>query len=184
MKKTRYPRRQFIKTAGVAAGSAALFSACGRLPGRWRFFTDAEAETVAAICEQIVPGDQDPGAVAAGVPNFIDKQVMGPYRRFQGAYRDGLAAVDETSRTMFGDRFAALKWDNQTAVLKALESGKPAGQAWQSRSASAFFEMIRDHSLQGFYGSPRHGGNRDYVSYRMLKIDYPQIIGQNRYRKG
>jgi hypothetical protein len=81
------------------------------------------------------------------------------------------------------NRFIALRWNDQTAVLKALESGKPPGQAWQKESARTFFEMVRDHSLQGFYGSPRHGGNRDYVSYRMLKLDYPQIIGQNRYKK-
>ena len=35
--------------------------------------------------------------------------------------------------------------------------------------------------MQGFYGSPRHGGNKDYVSYRMLGLEYPDIIGQNRY---
>jgi gluconate 2-dehydrogenase gamma chain len=35
--------------------------------------------------------------------------------------------------------------------------------------------------MQGFYGSPRHGGNRDYVSYKMMKLDYPHVIGQNRY---
>ena len=35
--------------------------------------------------------------------------------------------------------------------------------------------------MQGFYGSPRHGGNKDYASYRMLGLDYPNIIGQNRY---
>jgi gluconate 2-dehydrogenase gamma chain len=37
--------------------------------------------------------------------------------------------------------------------------------------------------MQGFYGSPRHGGNRDYLSYRMLGIDYPQVIGRNRPRR-
>jgi gluconate 2-dehydrogenase gamma chain len=32
----------------------------------------------------------------------------------------------------------------------------------------------------GFYGSPRHGGNKDYISYRMLGLDYPLIIGRNK----
>ena len=35
--------------------------------------------------------------------------------------------------------------------------------------------------MQGFYGSPRHGGNRNYVSYKMLGLEYPRVIGQNRY---
>ncbi len=183
MRKTKYARRQFIRTVSVAAGGAALFPACSKRAGRWRFFTDEEGETVAAISEQIIPSDEDPGAIAAGVPNFIDKQLVGPYQRFQDAYRKGLAGIDETSQAMFRKRFRDLAWDDQTAVLKNFEAGKAAGATWQTHSAGAFFELVRDHSLQGFYGSPRHGGNRDYVSYRMLKLDYPQIIGQNRYRK-
>ncbi len=184
MKKTQYPRRQFIKTVGVAAGGAALFPACSRQTSRWRFFTEDEAQTLATFCEQIVPADEDPGAIDAGVPNFIDKQLTGPYRRFQDVYRAGLAGTDETSQAMFGQRFRSLKWDNQTAVLKTLESGEAAGRTWQTQSSRRFFDLVRDHTLQGFYGSPRHGGNKDYVSYRMLKLDYPQIIGQNRYKKG
>jgi len=140
-------------------------------------------ETLRAICEQIIPGDEDPGAIDAGVPEFIDRQLTGPYKRYQNNYRKGLVGIDETSRAMFNKSFAALSWDNQTAVLKALESGKAPGTTWQTEPARPFFELVRDHSLQGFYGSPRHGGNRNYASYRMLKLDYPQIIGQNRYKK-
>jgi gluconate 2-dehydrogenase gamma chain len=180
--KTRVPRRQFIKTV-TAAGAVTLLPACNRVRGPWRFFAAAEGETVSAISEQIIPTDQDPGAITAGVPNFIDKQLMGPYKRYQQAYREGLAGVDEASNSMFGARFAALGWDNQTAVLKAMESGSVKGPAWQSQTAAAFFALVRDHSMQGFYGSPRHGGNRNYVSYKMVGLDYPQIIGQNRYRK-
>jgi gluconate 2-dehydrogenase gamma chain len=84
---------------------------------------------------------------------------------------------------MFGAGFEALNWASQTAVLEALESGKAKGRSWESQSSRAFFQLIRDHTMQGFYGSPRHGGNRDYLSYKMLGIDYPQIIGQNRYKK-
>ena len=152
-------------------------------PRRWRFFTDAEALLVDAITEQIIPTDQDPGAIYAGVTNFIDRQLAGPYRRYRQAYRAGLAGVQETSRAMFRKPFESLSWDDQTALLKALESGKAPGSTWLGQSSSAFFELIRDHTMQGYYGSPRHGGNRDYVSYRMLKLDYPQVISQNRYRR-
>ncbi len=183
MPKSRLPRREFIKSVTVAAGAGALLPACSKAPARWRFLTESEGETVSAISEQIIPTDEDPGAIFAGVPNFIDKQLVGPYKRYQQAYREGLAGVDEASRTMYGARFAALKWDDQTEVLKALESGRIKGPAWGSQTAASFFTLIRDHSMQGYYGSPRHGGNRDYLSYRMMKLDYPQIIGQNRYRK-
>jgi gluconate 2-dehydrogenase gamma chain len=42
--------------------------------------------------------------------------------------------------------------------------------------------MLRNHVMQAYYGSPRHGGNPGYASYKMLGIDYPPLIGQNRYR--
>ncbi len=182
MHKNRLPRRQFLKGAAVA-GCASLFPACGKPPGPWRFFSEAEAAVLNAVCEQIIPSDQDPGAISAGVPNFIDKQLVGFYKRHQQAYRTGLAGVQETSRAMFGSGFESLAWDNQTAVLKALEFGKAQGKTWETQSSRSFFQLVRDHTMQGFYGSPRHGGNRDYVSYRMLGIDYPQVVGQNRYRK-
>jgi hypothetical protein len=30
--------------------------------------------------------------------------------------------------------------------------------------------MVIDHTMQGFYGSPEHGGNRDEASWKMLGI--------------
>ncbi len=178
----RYPRRRFLKTVGVVAGGASVLSGCRRTPLAWRFLTDEEARVVVAIGEQIIPADQDPGATYAGCTNFIDKQLVGPYRRFQGAYRTGIAGVQESSAALFGAPFESLSWDRQTAVLQRLEAGKAPGATWRKHAADAFFEMVRDHVMQGYYGSPRHGGNRDYVSYRMIGLDFPQIIGQNRYR--
>ncbi|MFB3904803.1 MAG: gluconate 2-dehydrogenase subunit 3 family protein [Acidobacteriota bacterium] len=163
-------RRVFVKGVAAAGAASALLS-CGKAPRPWRFLTQTEAELVNLISDQIIPRDQDPGAIDAGVVYFIDKQLAGPYQRFQRDYREGLVAVEQTCASMYGKNFAQLSWNQQTRVLQALESGPSA----------RFFEMIRDHCMQGFYGSPRHGGNKDYVSYRMLGLDYPQIIGQNRY---
>jgi gluconate 2-dehydrogenase gamma chain len=174
-------RREFAQ--GLAALGAVTAAAGPAATRRWRVLTDGEARLAEAIAEQIVPADRDPGAREAGVVNFIDKQLAGPYRRHVDAYRKGLAGVDETSRAMFGAAFVELPGDRQVEVLKVLEAGRAAGAAWQHESSAAFFRLIRDHTMQGFYGGPQHGGNRGYASYRMLGLDYPQIIGQNRYRK-
>jgi len=50
----------------------------------------------------------------------------------------------------------------------------------------AFFNLVRQHTLEGYYGSPRHGGNRDAVSWRMLGLDEPPLRGRAQYdlRKG
>ncbi len=178
-----FSRRKFLRTALVGVSASAYLWACGGKPGRWRVLSDPEALLVDALAEQIIPRDQDPGARDAGVLNFIDKQLAGHHRKCQPDYHAGLIGVDESSQALFGRPFLGLKWDEQTQVLKVLESGKAPGKTWQSRSSADFFAMVRDHTMQGFYGSPRHGGNRGYVSYRMLGLDYPPIVGQNRYRQ-
>jgi gluconate 2-dehydrogenase gamma chain len=55
------------------------------------------------------------------------------------------------------------------------------GKLWEKGLDRQFFRLIHDHAMQGFYGSPRHGGNKNNVSYKMMRLDYPVIIGQNRY---
>ena len=179
----KYNRRRFVKTVAAGVGGAFLLPARGADLAAWRFLTAEEARLVDAISEQIIPADQDPGARDAGVVNFIDKQLAGRLRRHQQTYRDGLAGVDETGRAMFGRGFVALTAEQQIEVLKAVESGKASGAVWRRQSSSSFFRLIRDHTMAGFYGGPQHGGNRGYASYKMLGLDYPQIIGQNRYRR-
>jgi gluconate 2-dehydrogenase gamma chain len=177
---SKYDRRDFIKGVTAAAGSVSLLGGCSRGTSAWRFFTDQEAELVGLISEQIIPADQDPGASEAGVVNFIDKQLVGPYLRHQGAYRAGLQGTEETSREMYGLSFRELSWEEQTEVLKALEAGRAPGHAWENSSSASFFSLVRDHTMQGFYGSPRHGGNRNFASFRMLGVPFPQVIGRNK----
>ena len=174
-------RREFVAGVSVGLGSVALTAAPGQEPAWWRFFTNHESRLVDAIAEQIIPADEDPGGRDAGVVNFIDKQLVGHYHRFAESYRRGLIGLEETARAMFNSGFLDLAWDEQTEVLSALEAGSAPGETWRGESSTAFFRLIRNHTMQGFYGSPRHGGNRGYASYRMLDLDYPQIIGRSRY---
>jgi hypothetical protein len=68
--------------------------------------------------------------------------------------------VDETNRAIFEREFAALNAEQQIEVLKSLESGKAKGETWCKQSSGESFRLIRDHTMQGFYGGPQHGGNR------------------------
>ena len=49
------------------------------------------------------------------------------------------------------------------------------------RSQPVFFELLRRHTMESYYGSPRHGGNRDAVSWRMLGLDEPPLRGRAQY---
>jgi len=139
---------------------------------------------VISIAEQIIPADRDAGATDANVINYIDKQIVGPLARFQEDYRQGLAAIEKTCTRLFKSSFKGLEWDQQTEFLSDMEQGKVAVDDWAKEEQQSFFRLILNHSMQGFYGSPRHGGNCNYVSYKMMKLDYPHVIGQNRYDDG
>jgi gluconate 2-dehydrogenase gamma chain len=146
--------------------------ACNRLPkpGSWRFFTDEEARTVDAICEQLIPRDRDPGAHDANVVNYIDIQLARRWRKYRRAYQDGIAAVDAASRSRFSKPFVALSPSEQIEILKEIEKTSPA-----------FFDLILNHTRQGFYGDPRHGGNRNRVSWKMLGLPLPPVRGREHY---
>lgn len=171
-------RRTFLQVAVATAAASGAGVACGRNGTPWRFFTLDEARTLAAISDQIIPPDQDPGASWAGVVNFIDRQLCGPYKNLQSAYRRGLAGVDESSRILHGKVFADLSSEQQIAVLHQLENGKAAGAIWNQASSAEFFGYLVDHAMQGFYGDPRHGGNREGMSWKMLGLPYPPIRGR------
>ena len=66
-------------------------------------------------------------------------------------------------------------------MLALLEKGKAPAEIWKDIPTTPFFAMIVDHTMQGFYGSPRHGGNRDGVSYRMLGMPNPPLRGRQHY---
>ena len=163
-------RRGFLRIAGTATACGALVS-CGRQSTPWRFLTAAEGRTLAAVCEQIIPTDQTPGAAWAGVVNFIDRQLMGPYRRQQAAYRTGLREIDQVAVAKLGKSFASLDARQQTELIESLTGGQ-----------KRFFSTVIAHTMQGYYGDPRHGGNRDAVSWRMLGVPVIPIRGRYRYQ--
>ena len=137
-----------------------------------------EARTLEAMCDRIIPADQDPGAAWAGVVTFIDRQLVGPYRRFRKTYKWGLAGTNGTSLAMFAKPFAGLTPQQKDTVLQSMDKGQARGEDWKQVSAKSFFDLVVTHTMQGFYGDPRHGGNRDRVSWKMLRLPYPPVRGR------
>ena len=174
-------RRIFIPQLCFACGSITFLPACSRDFSKWRFLTDREASILIAISEQFIPADKDPGATDANVINFFDKQLKGYYTRYQEIYRKGLQYIESAAMKIFGKSFIDMEWEQQTRLLESMEAGKLPAEDWKDIDQKFFFRLLLDHTMQGFYGSPRHGGNCHYVSYKMMRIDYPHIIGQNRY---
>lgn len=178
-----FSRREFVRlfTGGTAAVLISFNTSCRNKISQWRYLNEEEITLLDAIVEQIIPTDDFPGGKWANVSNFIDKQLSTYYTVHRSAYREGLAAFEKTVIQIKGKKFEELPFGEQTVILEKLEAGEFSGDYWRNHPSSDFFDMVRQHSLQGFYGSPVHGGNRGYISYHMLGLDYPNVIGQNRY---
>jgi gluconate 2-dehydrogenase gamma chain len=163
-------RRDFLKSI-AAGGTAALTSLpvleaavhASVAPG-CKFFTVSQAALVESIAEQIVPTDEHPGGKSAGVVFYIDGVLAGRFGRFyQHRYEKGLDMVDVASQKRFTRNFVSLSSEQQISILKALESGDAAAD-----SGRDFFALLLQHIMEGYYGDPEHGGNRDQASWKMI----------------
>lgn len=163
-------RRQFV--AAGALGSAAMAIGCKGhgAEGNWDFLNEYQARTLAAICDQIIPADDFPSASQAGVLTYIDKHLARQFRRQQNAFRDGLEQADAISRSKFGRALFDVPQAEQLEIAISME-----------RDHRKFFDLVRQHTFEGYYGSPRHGGNRDAVSWRMLGLAEPPPLGRAQY---
>ena len=172
-------RRNFIRMSVIGAGCLCT-AGCYNMPSSYySILTREESEILDALADQIIPPDDYAGGSEAGVTNYIDRQLAGFYGEHVPMYKACLKALDKTCIEVYGKRFTALGFERQFEYLTDIESEKHNEADWDGYRASSFFGILRDHCLQGYYGSPRHGGNKNYVSYRMMKLDYPLIIGRN-----
>ena len=167
-------RRDFLKVTATAAAAAA----CGRGRDSWRVLTAQEGDTLAAVCDALIPPDQDPGAATAGAVAFIDRQLAGRERRHRSTYSQGLRALGATARQLHGRAFTELTPETRAALLAVIERGDVPADLWAPGEAKAFFELVLGHTRMGFYGDPRHGGNRERVSWKMLGIPDPPVRGR------
>jgi gluconate 2-dehydrogenase gamma chain len=144
-----------MRTRRTFLGSAAVAASgvaagCGGAKSSFRFFTEREARVLDAILTIVIPSDDTPGAREAAVIHYIDRQLTGKFREHRKSYRDALARLDDAV-------------DEKTLVA----------------SHKAFFDLVVTHAMQGFYGNPRHGGNREFASWRMLGIPPVPVRGRD-----
>lgn len=136
--------------------------AAPELPFKPAFLTDDQARLVSALCDVIMPKTDTPGAVEAGVPQFIDDM-------FQSVYTDtdkerikkGLTAFDDESKKDFGDVFASAKKEDQVALVKkhhealAGKAGDSSAGWWRASGGGEkpFMVEMKELILLGFFTS-------------------------------
>jgi hypothetical protein len=169
MQQKTHSRRTFLTSSGCLLGGSWLSAntsllltvaqvACSRRQAgaAWENLAAVEAEGLAAIAEQIIPGGPDgPGAGDAGVIHFIDVAVGDFMASALPSLREGLEALDERA----GGRFTRLDFNRQTELLRGIES-------------TPFFQTVLFLTRAGMFAMPAYGGNRDYAGWRLLGFDH------------
>ena len=113
--------------------------------------------------------------------HYIDKQLVAVFNYDQVIYQQGISSLQQSSLDLHHKRFEALDFDTQNNFLKKLEEGELPDEHWGELNQNRFFRLVISHTMQGFYGAPRHGGNKNYMSYKMMGLDFPLVVGRNHY---
>jgi gluconate 2-dehydrogenase gamma chain len=151
------------------------------------FFNTEEAAFVEAAVARLIPkDDQWAGALEAGAPNYMDKQLAGAWGAGERLYRNGpwqpgtptqgyqlsftpaelfRSAIGAINKELAQRPFAKMSPDEQDDYLKSLEAG---GKDLGGVPSEVFFAHLRQCTLEGFFSDPVYGGNRDMVSWRMI----------------
>lgn len=196
------PRRRFLRqvlaivpAASVATGATLTQTACSSKSAPTyhpTFFTDSEWVFIQAAVDRLIPEDDlGPGALKAGVPEYIDRQMetpfghgklwymQGPFHLDQPAelgyqmnmtprdiYRHGIKDCDDYCAKHFsGKSFAQLDVKTQEAVLGDMDHAK---LQFASVPAKTFFSYLLSNTKEGFMADPIYGGNKDMIGWKMV----------------
>ncbi len=155
-------RRDLLKLLGTSAAFAgltpveleALLSPGGTRRAGVAFFTDAQREAVTAFSDLIIPTTDTPGAVEAGVVEYIELIVSEWYNTGERErFMRGLAHLDEHTEATTGVRFAHTAEERQTAILKGMEAEGRALMDSDLDVPESFFHQARGLVLHGYYTS-------------------------------
>ena len=118
-----------------------------------QFFLPHEMETIAVLCELILPANEDFGsATDAGAPDFIEFMAK-DWPEFQVTLRGGLMWLDHKSNTEFGTEFKITPEAQQKEILDAIAFYDPEIPLDEQPLEIQFFALMRNLTLTGYYTS-------------------------------
>lgn len=191
-------RRSFFKVAGAAVATTATQAHAitaadqSATPTKvaYTFFKPQDAAFIAAAVERLIPSDENgPGAIDAGVPSYIDKQLGGAWGAGERLYRSGpwhegmttqgyqlpftpaelfrnaLRGIDADLKKRGSKPFEQLGAEAQDTYLKMLESG---GIDLHGVPSKVFFQSLLDLTIEGYFSDPVYGGNKDMLAWKMI----------------
>lgn len=173
-------RRKFLGALATVTGAALLGPACKIEPkaspapakpppdvyDQLTLLTREEARTMEAVLDRLLPRDTQtamPGASDLDVVVFVDRTFAAKeWDFYRKMFRDGLRYLDKESRKRHaGKRFRDLGVAEQDALLADFQSGRVNTKFPTAR----WFTYIHTFALEGYWGDPIHGGNRDKLAW-------------------
>ena len=137
----------------LAAQEHAHRAAASGAEAKLGFFTPEQSAEIEAVAAQILPADSTPGAREARVIFFIDRALTTFDKDKQKIYLNGLTQLQKKAGKK--TRFSELSSGQQIALLKKIEK-------------SEFFELVRFHTIAGFFANPEYGGNQDRIGWKLI----------------
>src|SRR6202030_624 len=184
----RLPRRNFLAISATLLGRVVLYSPeqglfypaardqVLRLP--LRFFDPTQARIVGAAVSRIFPADESgPGAKEAGVVVYIDRHLAGPYgsdghRYTQPPFESGVRELGYQAKATPAEIYReGLKGLAGFRLLPTAEQDKALTQI----ESTLFFSLLRQHTIEGMFCDPVHGGNVDMLGWQLLGFPGPRM---------
>ena len=154
------------------------------------FFSPQHYRMVEHLAEMIIPEDDSPGAKKAGVAEFIDFMVanrvpvstsrdirstddaMAAGNEEQNRFLAGLDWMNARTRSEFGREFMECTPEQQNSLMEELAykaKFKPT-----TESGRAFFQMMRDYAVVGYYTTEI---GLKSIGYPGLRVVWPKMPG-------
>lgn len=155
-------RRKFLISMSGALG-AQLIAPLGRVlhanaeidpinfTGGESLFSESERAAVSALSEIIIPTTDTPGAIAAGVPDYIEFMLGEWYDKDERTrFLIGIKQVNAYAQAYKQADFADLDEAQQTEIVQRLHDGRIP---LMKDGGNLFFEHVKQLTLTGYYTS-------------------------------
>ena len=182
-------RRHFLTLSGTAVGGSLIYT-LDRRPQRvhaqsatklrvpLRFFDERSALIVAAAVARIFPSDESgPGAPEAGVVVYIDRQLASAYGRDRFRFALPPFADGVPEQGYQGKATPREIYHEGVAKLAGFDELAPAVQDAKLREIEQtyFFRLLRQHTIEGMFSDPIHGGNADLIGWQLIGFPGPYM---------
>ncbi len=173
-KASEISRRAIIATAAIVP-VAALTAAAQAPPAQTPVasaLSDVQLRILAAFVDRLIPKDElGPSASESDVPIYINRALGDYLAGEKPAFIEGLEATDAYARRSQNRSFVDLTADQQDALLTSMETGSAEGFS----NARAFFNRARRLTLEGMFGDPYYGGNKNFAGWDLIRYPGPRL---------